>query len=831
VRDDLPTGTVTFLFTDVEGSTRLLHELGAEDYAEALGAHRRLIREACVGQGGVEVDTQGDAFFFAFPTAPGALVAAAGFTEALGRGLIAVRVGVHTGTPLLTDEGYIGGDIHRAARIAACGHGGQILVSASTAQLVTSRLLDLGEHRLKDLSAPERIYQLGDEEFAALKSLYRTNLPVPATAFLGREQELAEVVDLLTGDGARLLTLTGPGGTGKTRLALQAAGMAADAYPDGVWWIPLAPLRDAGLVLATAGHALGSKNGVAEHIADRSMLCLFDNFEQVVKAGPDLAALISKCPNLDVLVTSRERLRVSGEQTYPVPQLAESDGEALFLTRARAVDPTFTTSDVVRDLCLRLDELPLALELAAARTALLSPEQLLAKLSQRLDLFKGERDADPRQQTLRATIEWSYELLADDEQRLFSRLAIFTGGCTYEAAEEIAGADPDTLQSLLDKSLLRKRDSQAGPRYWMLETMREYAAERLEESGEADELRRRHAEYFLALAEEAFPQLTGSPRPWLERLDADHDNFRAVLDRLESAGRTREALQLAGALYRFWNLRGYLLEGRERLEPLLAREPAGTSARLRALHGAAVMASSTGDPETAEMRAEEARDLARTLGDAWGEGYAVYMLAVVATECQDWSGALRLFEVSLGLFRRLGDDHYVFLASDGVAWAAGMLGDRERSRRLHEETLARARDNDDHGVVALQLFQLADFATEEGRTDEALAMLRDALVLNRDQGYREGIAEVLVVIARTLQATSADAPALLAAAAQLREEIGGGFGWVGDDIERLRRSLRDSRGDADFESAWERGLLLSTDEAIALALEETKLDASRPESN
>jgi len=555
------------------------------------------------------------------------------------------------------------------------------------------------------------------------------------------------------------------------------------------------------------------------------MLCLFDNFEHVVKAGPDLAALISDCPNLDVLVTSRERLRVSGEQTYPVPQLAESDGEVLFLTRAQAIDPTFTTSDVVRDLCLRLDELPLALELAAARTALFSPEQLLAKLSQRLDLFKGERDADPRQQTLRATIEWSYELLADDEQRLFGRLAVFTGGCTYEAAEEIAAADPDTLQSLLDKSLLRKRDSQAGPRYWMLETMREYAVERLEESGEADELGRRNAEYFLALAEEAFPQLKGSPRPWLERLEADRDNFRAVLDRLESAGRTREALQLAGALYRLWNLRGYLLEGRERLERLLACEPAGTSARLRALHGAAVMAASTGDPETAEMRAEEARDLARTLGDAWGEGYAVYMFAVAATERQDWSGALRSFEVSLDLFRRLGDDHYVLLASDGVAWAAGMLGDRERSRRLHEETLARARDSDDHGVVALQLFQLADFATEEGRTDEALAMLRDALVLNRDQGYREGIAEVLVVMARTLQAASADAPALLAAAAQLREEIGGGFGWVGDDIERLRRSLRDSLGDADFESAWERGRLLSTDEAIALALEETKLDA------
>ena len=512
-----------------------------------------------------------------------------------------------------------------------------------------------------------------------------------------------------------------------------------------------------------------------------------------------------------------------------IPSLhsAESDGEALFLTRASAVDPAFAPSEAVRELCLRLDELPLALELAAARTALFSPEQLLAKLSQRLDLLKGERDADPRQQTLRATIEWSYDLLAEDEQRLFGRLAVFSGGCTYEGAEEIAGADPDTLQSLLDKSLVRKRDSKVGPRYWMLETIREYASERLEASGKADELRQRHADFFLALAEEAFPELKGSPRPWLDRMEADHENLRTVLDWLESAGRTREALQLAGALYRFWSMRGYLREGGERLERLLARERAGTSARVRALHGAAVMASSTGDPETAEKRAEEARGLARTLGDAWGEAYAVYMLGMAATEREDWSGALPFFEASLVAFRRLGDDYYVLLAMDGIAWIPRMLGDRERSKRLHEETLACARASGDNGVVALQLWQLAGIANKEGRTSEALAMLREALVLNRDEGYREGIAEVLVAMSSTLQSVSAPAAALalLAAAARLREEIGGGAGWVGDAIERLRGSLRDSLGDAAFESAWERGRALSTDEAIALALEETEFDA------
>jgi class 3 adenylate cyclase len=319
MRSDLPTGTVTFLFTDVEGSTSLLHELGAEAYADVLAEHRRIVRDACAAEGGVEVDTQGDAFFFAFPTAPGALAAAAALTESLAPSPINVRVGLHTGTPLVTDEGYVGGDVHRAARIAAVGHGGQVLVSSSTAQLVELELSTLGEHRLKDLSAPERIYQLGDGEFPALRSLYRTNLPVPATPFLGREDELAEVLSLLSSEDTRLLTLTGPGGTGKTRLALQAAAEVSEAFPDGVWWVPLAPLSDPALVLETAAHVVGSKNGLADHVSDKSMLCLFDNFEQVVDAGAELAGVLASCPNLEVLVTSRERLRVRGEQTYAVP--------------------------------------------------------------------------------------------------------------------------------------------------------------------------------------------------------------------------------------------------------------------------------------------------------------------------------------------------------------------------------------------------------------------------------------------------------------------------------------------------------------------------------
>ncbi|MBA3689723.1 MAG: adenylate/guanylate cyclase domain-containing protein [Chloroflexi bacterium] len=342
MRSDLPSGTVTFLFTDIEGSTRLLHELGAEAYADALAEHRRILREAFSAHSGVEVDTQGDAFFVAFPTAPGALRAAAAANEGLAAGPIRVRMAIHTGTPHPGPEGYVGVDVHRGARIGAAGHGGQVLVSAATAALLgTDSLRDLGEHRFKDLAAAERVFQLGVDEFPALKSLYRTNLPVPTTPFLGREREVAEVIGLLSRKDLRLLTLTGPGGTGKSRLALQAAAELSEGYSQGVWWVPLAPLREPELVLETAARAVGGKGGLAEQIADRSMLLLFDNFEHVVEAATDLAGLVAACPNLDVLVTSREPLHVTGEQEYPVPPLLHDEGVDLFVARARAVRPDF----------------------------------------------------------------------------------------------------------------------------------------------------------------------------------------------------------------------------------------------------------------------------------------------------------------------------------------------------------------------------------------------------------------------------------------------------------------------------------------------------------
>jgi predicted ATPase/class 3 adenylate cyclase len=818
VQRELPSGTVTFLFTDVEGSTKLLHELGPEGYAEALAEHRRVIRAACARHDGVEVDTQGDAFFFAFGTAPGAIAAAGEMTETLALGQVQVRIGLHTGTPLLTEEGYVGGDVHRAARIAAAGHGGQVLVSSSTATLVEIELTDLGEHRLKDLSAPERIYQLGDGEFPALKSLYRTNLPVPATAFLGREGELAEVLSLLSREDTRLLTLTGPGGTGKTRLALQAAAEASDFFPDGIWWVPLAPLRDPKLVLETAAQVVGSRNGLAEHISDKAMLCLFDNFEQVVEAGAELAELLAACPNLEVLVTSRERLRVSGEQTYPVPPLAESDGEALFIARARAVDPSFTSSEAVGELCVRLDELPLALELAAARTALFSPKQLLERLSQRLDLLKGERDADPRQQTLRATIEWSYDLLSEEEQKLFARLSIFAGGCTYEAAEEVCDADPDTLQSLLDKSLLRKRESEIGPRYWMLESIREYASERLEASGEAEELRSRHAEHFLALAEDAYPHLRGSPKEWLDRLEEEHDNLRAAIDLLEASGETELALRLVGALARFWSIRGHNAEGRSRLEYALRTDERPTAARAKALNGAAMMEF---DGATMRLLAEEGLALHRALGDAWGTAYSLLLLGNAATEDSDFEQARQLMDESVGRFRELGDEHYTLLATDNLAWICLELGDRERARTLHEDVVSRARAMGNERMEASALGGLASIIGDEGRVEEALAMLKESLRIWYDLGERHMVARDLLRFARVLalEGRAGTAARLLSSSEALHEEIGVREAWLPADIQGTLTTIRTQLDEGALAEAWEQGRALTVDEAVALALD------------
>jgi non-specific serine/threonine protein kinase len=447
----------------------------------------------------------------------------------------------------------------------------------------------------------------------------------------------------------------------------------------------------------------------------------------------------------------------------------------------------------------------------------LSPKQILERLSTRLDVLRGGRDADPRQQTLRATIAWSHELLDAGEQQLFARLAVFAGGCTLEAAEEVLEAQLDTLQSLVDKSLVRH----TAERFWMLETIREYAAEQLEDSGEVNELQRRHAEWFLSLAEDAYPHLRGSPTEWLNRLEREHDNLRAALDWLEASGETQLALQLAGALYRFWYLRGHFAEGRPRLERLLDVDANRTSARARALNGAAVMAISTGDLAAARLRSEEALALHRELGDAWGSAYSVFSLGLAATEEADWTNARPHFEESLARFRELGEEHYALVAADGVAWTSRELGDLERSRAGHQDVLRQARAQHDWAIAASQLDQLAQFARDEGRIGDSLSMLAESLRITRDLEMPGLIVENLSRCAETLAIAgrAETAAQLLAAAEALREEIGGSHSWVVDVNEKTLTQLRTQLDDATLAEAGEHGRRLTVDEAIAFALD------------
>jgi len=591
VRETFPTGTVTFLFTDVEGSTRLLRELGTERYVDALAEHRRLIRRACTDNDGVEVDTQGDAFFFAFPAVSPAVAAAERLTKSLAPGPIRVRVGIHSGRPLLTAEGYVGEDVHIAARVAAAAHGGQVVLSGTAGALADGHVLtDLGEHRLKDIDGPVTIFQIGSESFPPLKTISNTNLPRPASSFVGRERQLAEVRARIEA-GDRLVTLTGPGGSGKTRVAIEAASSLVPSFKAGVFWVGLASLRDPALVTETISRTLGVRNSLAEHIGERELLLVVDNFEQVVDAAPELASLLSSCPHLTLLVTSRALLRVQGEVDYPVPPLAESEAVDLFCARAQLE----RTTDIA-ELCRRLDNLPLAVELAAARTRALSPPQILERLAQRLDLLQGGRDADPRQQTLRATIEWSYDLLTEPEQLLFRRLSVFAGGSTLEAAEAVCGSDLDPLQSLVDKSLVRF----SAARYWQFETIREYASERLDPA-ELDGLRRRHRAYMVGLAEASAPHLhTGDESSTSARLARDYANFRAAISYALAAGAPDDVGHILGAIYPFLISHGHLAEVREWTEAALAaRDRLSERGLAEALVGGSEVARFAGDLDRA----------------------------------------------------------------------------------------------------------------------------------------------------------------------------------------------------------------------------------------
>jgi predicted ATPase len=815
---ELPSGTVTFLFTDIEGSTRLLQELG-DGYAGALAEHRRLLRDAFERHRGAEVDTQGDAFFVAFERASDALAAADEGQKVLAPGPVRVRMGVHSGEPTVTEEGYVGIDVHRAARIAAAGHGGQVLLSQATRDLARrDDLCDLGEHRLKDLSAAERIWQLGDGDFPRLKTLYQTNLPVPATAFVGREQELTEASELLL-DGVRLLTLSGPGGTGKTRLALQAAAAAADGHPDGVWWVPLASLADPALVLPAAGEVLGAKGDLRREIADRQLLLLLDNFEHVIEAAGEVAGLLGACPHLAVLVTSRERLQVAGEHEYAVPAMAPPDGFELFAARARALGTEVEEDEAVLELCERLDNLPLALELAAARTKLFSPAQLLERLSTRLDLFKGGRDADPRQRTLRATIEWSHDLLIREEQQLFARLSVFAGGCTYEAAEAICNADEDTLQSLIDKSLLRWRDSTTGERrYWMLETIREYARERLAEHADCEDVRRWHAEWLLALAQRAGGSFWHTDDPeLLAGMTVEDDNLRAALGWSLDADAALAA-SLAASLTRYWFVRGAYREGARWCDAAIARMgDASAYDRACVLIGASEFARFQHDYQRSIALKNEAISLLRG-GEVDDEGLlaaTIKDLGDIAGMQGDWERAEALLDESLEIRRRLG-------TRSGIAHSLSGRGELELARgnwpgaqAALAEALELARGERDAWNVALVTHSLAEVVRRSGEPDLAVPGYLEAMEMGLAFDAPQLIAECLEGLAavKARRGDSWQATRLAGAAEAMRERAGASVAYPREH-ERLLSALRTAMSDQEFASAWASGRTLTTERAI-----------------
>jgi predicted ATPase/class 3 adenylate cyclase len=809
-----PSGTVTFVFTDIEGSTALLDDLGAEAYKQALTDHRRALRDAFGAYSGYEVDDAGDGLFYAFASASEAITAVAQAMASLADGPVQIRVGAHTGEPVLDPPKYVGVDVHKAARIMSAAHGGQVLLSGATHELVADDVLDLGRHRLKDFAEPVSLFQLGSDRFPPLRTISNTNLPVPLSSFVGREQEVTEVVSLVRDEAARLVTLAGPGGTGKTRLAVEAAAELVSEFGAGVFWIGLAPVRDPALVVDTIVQTLGAKQELAAHIGEKQLLLVLDNLEQVVESAVELVALLRACPNLRLLVTSRELLRVDGEVVYSVPALAEPEAVELFCARAR-IEP----DDTVAELCSRLDNLPLALELAAARVRVLTPAQILDRISQRLDLFRAGRDADPRQQTLRATIAWSHDLLATDEQRLFARMAVFRDGCTLEAAEEVVEANLDALQSLHDKSLLRR----AGGRFWMLATIREYARELLEGGGEADAMRGRHADHYLALSELAYAERFERGLTWAGRLEGEHDNLRASLDHLQDRDPLRY-LQLAGALGWFWVARSHFTEGSRRLEDALASTVEDGPLTARALTSLGSIDATRGRFAAALSRLEQAFALWHTVGDETQLAAARDELGWALYEGgEDESRALELFQQNLEHARRLGHHALVNRSLAGVCQMLVVTGQFARAEPLALELYASMRDSEDVVFMSAGDHYLADCAMH--RRDYTLAEQHRLSALETALASENVMQQTIEILGLALTAAGLrrdeDALRLEGAVDAKYEELGASLAllpfvaaWRKRDLGAARARLGETRANAAFDE----GRAMTWDQAIELAL-------------
>lgn len=859
-----PIETVTFLFTDIEGSTRLLLRVG-ERYVEALDDHGRLIGSAVARFGGTVFGSEGDAVFAAFSEAPRAVEAAIEAQRALAAhdwpegGSVRVRMGLHTGEATVGSTGYAGIDVHRAARVSDAGHGGQILVTEAVRLAIeptlakTITLRDLGEHRLKDLPEPMRLYQVEvpdlPSDFAPLRSLEArpNNLPQVLSEFIGREEEVEEVARLL--GRHRLVTLLGVGGSGKTRLALRVAGDALARFRDGVFFVPLEAITDPSLVASAIVQAVGISNPtnrpveelLDDELAEKHLLLVLDNFEQILPAAPLISRLCETAPNLYALVTSRAPLHLSGEHSFEVPPLTvpdpegetmnavgQADAAALFVRRCQAIDGDFVLSaenaQTVAEIVTRLDGLPLAIELAAARTRYLTLAALADALETSLVLLDvGPADAPERHRTLRATLAWSHDLLDSGEQKLFRRLGIFVGGFTPAAAEAVAaGIDQrditKDLASLIDHSLVSRRIMGGDARFYLLETVRQFAVEQLIAAGEREALADRHAAFYLTIAQEAERELArDSQAMWIDHLSSERDNLRAALRYAAGSDQPDLGLRLAGAIWRYWHGSGQLAEGMGWLERFLAHPKASVESRARGLTAVAGLAYWQTDYERAWANYEGALELYRSIGDQLNEADTLYAMSMTASLAGDPEVSGPLAVQAKAMFEEIGDREglgKVLLAQAQTHW---MKGELAQARPLWEESLAISLELGNRVVAASQLCGLAGIEFAQGNEAAALHTALKGMEMALDAGSLPmAVLGLEVISVSTAPREPAHAVRLAGAAAALREVVGGHtiepFG-VPTAIDQARSVLEE--GAIEYE--WHEGNGMSLERAVGYA--------------